>query len=232
MCAGATRVIANSDETQHRALPPPRIESVHARPEPSTRPTVGSRPHAETTYPLPLPHTRALPSSCWFGFSKSSPTDQPPMPHTHTCDWIAAARRRPPRASTPLLSATYAVVAKSSRVSPSRSASPLSRVVPQPHSRSRPCRVGAPPPPQLRVCSCVAHLRVTGLRRERSQRSRLDKAPAESATGASVARSVRRLASRGLRAWPPPRLPRSAASSGTCSARAVRRSAAEARCRA
>ena len=162
MCAGATRVIANSDETQHRALPPPRIESVHARPEPSTRPTVGSRPHAETTYPLPLPHTRALPSSCWFGFSKSSPTDQPPMPHTHTCDWIAAARRRPPRASTPLLSATHANVAKSSRVSPGRSASPLSRVAPWPHSRSRPCRVGAPPPPHLRVCSCGVHLRMTG----------------------------------------------------------------------
>ena len=75
---------------------------------------------------------------------------------------VATTRRRPPRASTPLLPATHAIVTESSRVSPSCSASPLSRAVLQLHHRSRPCRVGAPPPPHLRVCSCGAHLRMTG----------------------------------------------------------------------
>ena len=127
---------------------------------------------------------------------------------------VAATRRRPPRASTPLLPATHAIVAESSRVSPSCSASTLSRAGLQLHRRSRPCRVGAPPPPHLRVCSCGAHLRMTGFGAKRAQ-------------GVLAAGE-----SEGTSACGPRGPVRSAVSGGTCSARRAPCKTAAAQCRA
>ena len=91
---------------------------------------------------------------------------------------------------------------------------PLSRAKLQLHRQSRPCRVGAPPPPQLRVCSCGVHLRVTGWGAERARGTL--------AAGEGKGTSARQL-----------RGPvRSAVSGGTCNARRVPCKTATARCRA